>query len=51
MRSTQAKIRSGRVSDAGERRELTIQATRDAARARELARELEGVADPFRNDG
>ena len=48
MRATQAKLRTDRALDATARREMTIQATRDAARARELARAVEGVADPFR---
>lgn len=48
MRATQAKLRTDRTLDAAQRREMTIQATRDAARARELARAVEGVADPFR---
>ena len=34
--------------DAATRRELAIQATQDAARVRELASAVEGVADPFR---
>ena len=34
---------------AAERRDMTIQATRDAARVRELAKAVEGIADPFRD--
>ena len=48
MRSAQAKLRSDRSLSADDRRALTVQATRDAARARELAAAVEGVADPFR---
>lgn len=48
MRSAQAKLRSDRSLSAEDRRALTVQATRDAARARELAAAVEGVADPFR---
>ena len=35
--------------EAEERRNLTIQATKDAARIHELERKVEGVADPFRD--
>ena len=48
MRTAQARLRSDSGMDAAMRRELAIQATRDAARARELASAVEGVADPFR---
>ena len=50
VRDIQARLRSGATLDAHERRELAIQATRDAARQRELASRLEGVADPFAED-
>lgn len=49
MRANQAKLRSNRGLESAERRDLMIQATRDAARVRELAAAVEGVADPFRN--
>ena len=48
MRSTQARLRSDRSIPAEERRSMTIQATKDAARLRELEKAVEGVADPFR---
>lgn len=48
MKAAQARLRSDRSLSSDERREMTIQATRDAARARELERAVEGVADPFR---
>ena len=48
MRTAQARLRSESGMDAAMRRELAIQATQDAARARELASAVEGVADPFR---
>ncbi len=48
MRTAQARLRSDSGMDAATRRELAIQATQDAARARELASAVEGVADPFR---
>ena len=48
MRTVQARLRSDSGMDAATRRELAIQATQDAARARELASAVEGVADPFR---
>ena len=47
LRAAQARLRQDRSLTADERRDLTIQATRDAARMRSLERELEGVADPF----
>lgn len=50
MRAAQAKLRSDRGLSADERRQLAVEATRDAARARELAESVEGVADPFRVD-
>ena len=48
MRTAQARLRSDSSMDSATRRELAIQATQDAARARELASAVEGVADPFR---
>lgn len=48
MRSIQARLRSDRALTSEERRDLAVSATRDAARARELADAVEGVADPFR---
>ena len=48
MRTAQARLRSDSGMDSATRRELAIQATQDAARARELASAVEGVADPFR---
>lgn len=48
MRSMQARLRSDRSLTPEERREMAIQASRDAARVRELERAVEGVADPFR---
>ncbi len=48
MKAAQARLRSDRSLSSDERREMTIQATKDAARARELERAVEGVADPFR---
>ncbi|WP_245798910.1 hypothetical protein [Collinsella vaginalis] len=51
LRSIQGRLRSDRSLADGERRAMTIQATQDAARSRELERALEGVADPFRTLG
>lgn len=48
MRQAQARLRSDRGLTAEQRREMAIQTTRDSARARELERAVEGVADPFR---
>ena len=48
MKSAQARLRSDRSMESGERRELAVQATRDAARIRDLERAVEGIADPFR---
>ena len=48
LRSIQARLRQDRSLSHDERRELTIQATRDAARQRELQNAVEGIADPFR---
>ena len=48
MKAAQGRLRSDRSLGAQERRDLTIQATRDVARVRELDRALEGVADPFK---
>ena len=48
MRTAQARLRSDSGMDAATRRELAVQATQDAARVRELASAVEGVADPFR---
>ena len=47
MKSAQARLRSDRSMESGERRELAVQATRDAARIRDLERAVEGIADPF----
>ena len=49
MKASQSKLRSDKNLTAEERRAMAIQATQDAARARELAKAVEGVADPFRN--
>ena len=48
MRAAQARLRSDRSLSSEERRDMTIRATQDAARVRELERSVEGVADPFR---
>ena len=48
MKTAQARLRSNRSMSSDERRELAIQATRDAARIRELEQAVEGIADPFR---
>ncbi|MBM6868121.1 DNA primase [Collinsella tanakaei] len=48
MKAAQARLRSDRSLTSEVRREMAIQATRDAARVRELERAVEGVADPFR---
>lgn len=48
LRASQAKLRQDRSLAAEDRRALTIQATKDAARVHELERAVEGVADPFR---
>ena len=48
MKSAQARLRSDRSMESDERRELAVQATRDAARIRDLERAVEGIADPFR---
>lgn len=47
LKAVQAKLRSNTTSDPSERRLLTIDATKAAARLHELEKELEGVADPF----
>ncbi len=47
-RTAQGRLRSDRTLDADARRELTVQALADNKRIHELARSLEGVADPFR---
>lgn len=49
MKASQSKLRSDKSLSAEERRSMAIQATQDAARARELAKAVEDVADPFRN--
>lgn len=49
MKASQSKLRSDKSLSPGERRSMAIQATQDAARARELAKAVEDVADPFRN--
>ena len=48
MKSAQARLRSDRSMESDERRELAVQAARDAARIRDLERAVEGIADPFR---
>lgn len=48
MRSAQGRLRTDRTLTSDERRAMAIQASRDAARVRELERAVEGVADPFR---
>ena len=47
MRAAQGRLRSDRSLGTEERRAMTVQATRDSARLRELERAVEGVADPF----
>ena len=42
MKTAQARLRSNRSMSSDERRELAIQATRDAARIRELEQAVEG---------
>ena len=49
MRAAQQRMRSDRSLTSEERRSMTIQATRDAARLRQLEKAVEGVADPFRD--
>lgn len=51
MRSLQAQLRTNKSLSSDRRRELAIQATQDAARARELEQAVEGVADPFHTMG
>lgn len=48
MKAAQSRLRSNSTLSSDERRGLAIQATRDAARIRELERAVEGIADPFR---
>lgn len=48
MKAAQSRLRSNSSLSSDARRELAIQATRDAARIRELERAVEGIADPFR---
>lgn len=48
MKAAQGRLRSDSSLGSDERRALAIQATRDAARIRELERAVEGIADPFR---
>lgn len=49
MKASQSKLRSDKSLSSEERRAMAIRATQDAARARELSKAVEGVADPFRN--
>ena len=49
MRSAQARLRSDRTLSSEERRAMTIQATQDVARLRQLEKAVEGIADPFRD--
>ncbi len=49
-RSAQGRLRTDRTLDADARRELTVQALNDNKRIQELARAIEGVADPFHDD-
>ena len=49
IQETQGRLRSDRSLTADERRSLTEQAVKDAARSRELARSVEAVANPFAN--
>ena len=48
MQNAQSRLRSDSSLDSQARRDLAIQATQDASRIRELAKAVEGVADPFR---
>ncbi|QWT16963.1 DNA primase [Collinsella sp. zg1085] len=48
LKSIQAQLRSNQVASVDERRTLTIQATQEARRLRELEQSVEGVANPFR---
>lgn len=48
MKAAQARLRSDSSLSSDERRDLAIQATRDAVRIRDLERAVEGIADPFR---
>lgn len=50
LREAQAQLRQGRGLSHEERRELTIKATRYAARQRELHKAVGGIADPFRTE-
>ncbi len=47
INEAQGRLRSDRALGAEERRELMSRAARDAARARELAKRVEAVANPF----
>lgn len=49
MKGAQSRLRSDRAMGHDERRDLAIQATRDAARIRELEKAVEGIADPFKD--
>lgn len=50
MKSAQSRLRSDTSLGADDRRALTIQASQDAVRIRELERAVEGIADPFRQN-
>lgn len=49
MKAAQSRLRSDRAMGSDERRDLAIQATRDAAHIRELEKAVEGIADPFKD--
>lgn len=49
-RAAQGRLRTDRTLDADARRDLTVQALADNKRIQELARAIEGVADPFHDD-
>ena len=49
IRQLQGRLRTDTTLEASARRDMTIQATQDAARLRELERAVEGIADPFRD--
>ena len=50
MKSAQSRLRSDSSLSAEDRRALTIQASQDTVRIRELERAVEGIADPFRQN-
>lgn len=50
MKSVQSRLRSDSSLGVEDKRALTIQASQDAVRIRELERAVEGIADPFRQN-